>query len=99
VKDRVQMGSFIVPNQTFAIIINELEERKHKNNIFREIDFQGLLGLGFPSLSTDGMFFFFFFKKKKLVVAFIKMAKVRLPFLIKSWIKYQKKNQNNLQFI
>lgn len=57
--DQVSLGPFVVPNQTFGVIESELEDRPRLKNIFDDIDFQGLLGLGFPSLSAAGRTPFF----------------------------------------
>jgi len=47
--DDVEMGGFKVKQQTFAMI--QLE----KGSVFDELDFEGILGLAFPSMSANGV--------------------------------------------
>lgn len=52
--DQVTLGQFVIPNQTFGIIYYEEEEKENATNIFDDIYFEGILGLGFPSLGSTG---------------------------------------------
>jgi pepsin A len=51
--DAFSVGPYKVVNQTFALIANEI------GPIFSQIPFEGILGLGFPSLAVDGHLPFF----------------------------------------
>mmetsp|Transcript_45704 Transcript_45704/g.99208 ORF Transcript_45704/g.99208 Transcript_45704/m.99208 type:complete len:463 (-) Transcript_45704:132-1520(-) len=51
--DDFHVGSFVVENQTFGMIAQENGE------VFKHLPFEGLLGLGFPSMSVDGVTPFF----------------------------------------
>eukprot|EP00746_Dinoflagellata_sp_MGD_P064816 gnl/MRDRNA2_/MRDRNA2_27029_c0_seq2.p1 gnl/MRDRNA2_/MRDRNA2_27029_c0~~gnl/MRDRNA2_/MRDRNA2_27029_c0_seq2.p1 ORF type:complete len:348 (-),score=44.21 gnl/MRDRNA2_/MRDRNA2_27029_c0_seq2:574-1617(-) len=51
--DDVEMGGFRVKQQTFALIEQE------QGSIFDQLDFEGILGLAFPSMSANGVTPFF----------------------------------------
>jgi len=51
--DDLHVGPYTVKKQTFGIIEDELGE------VFQEIAFEGILGLGFPSMSAHGVTPFF----------------------------------------
>lgn len=51
--DDVEMANFKVRQQTFSLI------EKEKGSIFDELDFEGILGLAFPSMSANGVTPFF----------------------------------------
>merc|ERR1719321_215454 len=51
--DDVEMGGFTVEQQTFNLIQTE------KGKIFNQLDFEGILGLAFPSMSANGVAPFF----------------------------------------
>merc|ERR1719230_517873 len=51
--DDVEMGGFKVKQQTFAMIQVE------RGSVFDQLDFEGILGLAFPSMSANGVTPFF----------------------------------------
>jgi pepsin A len=51
--DVFSVGPYKVQNQTFALIEDEI------GSIFRQLEFEGILGLGFPSLAAEGHLPFF----------------------------------------
>mmetsp|Transcript_27725 Transcript_27725/g.79773 ORF Transcript_27725/g.79773 Transcript_27725/m.79773 type:complete len:966 (+) Transcript_27725:277-3174(+) len=55
--DDFQLGPFTVKNQSFGLVTAELKDGEF--NIFEEIDFEGILGLAFPSMSCEGVTPFF----------------------------------------
>lgn len=51
--DTVAIGPFAVEGQTLGVVDHE-SATTGKSNIFDHIDFQGIVGFGFPSLATAG---------------------------------------------
>ncbi|KAL8433474.1 hypothetical protein ACSSS7_003864 [Eimeria intestinalis] len=51
--DNFQIGPFTVKQQTFGLVESEGGHNQH-GNIFKAIDFEGIVGMGFPEMSSTG---------------------------------------------
>ncbi|OEH78578.1 eukaryotic aspartyl [Cyclospora cayetanensis] len=51
--DNFQIGPFTVKRQTFGLVEGEGGHNMH-GNIFKSIDFEGIVGMGFPEMSSTG---------------------------------------------
>ncbi|KAL8451842.1 hypothetical protein Emed_001722 [Eimeria media] len=51
--DNFQIGPFTVKQQTFGLVESEGGHNQH-GNIFKSIDFEGIVGMGFPEMSSTG---------------------------------------------
>ncbi|KAL8426539.1 hypothetical protein Efla_006604 [Eimeria flavescens] len=51
--DNFQIGPFTVKSQTFGLVESEGGHNQH-GNIFKSIDFEGIVGMGFPEMSSTG---------------------------------------------
>lgn len=51
--DNFQIGPFTVKRQTFGLVESEGGHNMH-GNIFKSIDFEGIVGMGFPEMSSTG---------------------------------------------
>lgn len=50
--DNFKVGEFNIKNQTFGLVESELGYDSKKENIFNQINFEGIIGLAFPDLSS-----------------------------------------------
>ncbi|KJP89378.1 hypothetical protein AK88_01044 [Plasmodium fragile] len=58
-KETFVLGNHTVRNQTFGLVESEANDSLNGDNIFNYIDFEGIVGLGFPGMLSAGKVSFF----------------------------------------
>ncbi|GAW78955.1 aspartyl protease [Plasmodium gonderi] len=58
-KETFVLGDHTVRNQTFGLVESESNDSLNGDNIFEYIDFEGIVGLGFPAMLSAGKISFF----------------------------------------